>query len=126
MSEKPVIGTISWTDLTVPNAVEVRDFYKEVVGWQSTDVDLGEYADFSMNAPGSDTVVGICHARGDNANIPPQWIIYIFVENLDKSLEACKRLGGSVITGPREYGKDRFCIVRDPAGVATGLYQKGE
>ncbi len=120
------IGTIVWTDLTIPNAEEVRDFYKEVVGWQSSDVEMGDYADFSMDAPGTNqTVAGICHARGDNASQPPQWLIYILVENLDASVQACQRLGGNVISGPRQVGADRFCVIRDPAGAVMALYQSG-
>jgi predicted enzyme related to lactoylglutathione lyase len=29
--EKPEIGSITWSDLTVPNAEEVKDFYSIVV-----------------------------------------------------------------------------------------------
>jgi uncharacterized protein len=123
---KPQPGTIMWTDLTIPKAEEIRDFYQEVVGWQASEVPVGDYADFNMSAPGSDQpVVGICHARGDNANLPPQWLIYVIVEDLDRSVEAAKRLGGSVIGGIRDFGTDKMCVVRDPAGVATALYQKG-
>lgn len=28
----PALGTIGWTDLTVPDAVAVRDFYVQVAG----------------------------------------------------------------------------------------------
>ena len=100
-----VLGGIMWVDLTVPNAEEVRDFYKQVVGWKSADLSMGEYSDFMMSAPGSgEPVSGICHTRGENAHLPPQWMIYILVENLDQSLEACHRLGGSTIGTVRQAG----------------------
>ena len=72
MSETPAgIGSISWVDLTVPDATTVRDFYRDVVGWSSTDVSMGEYNDYGVNEPGSGkTVAGICHARGPNAGHP--------------------------------------------------------
>jgi len=121
-----VLGGIMWVDLTVPNAEEVRDFYKQVVGWKSADLSMGEYSDFMMSAPGSgEPVSGICHTRGENAHLPPQWMIYILVENLDQSLEACHRLGGSTIGTVRQAGADRYCVVRDPAGAVVSLYQKG-
>ena len=92
MSEekRPVIGTVSWMDLTVADAPRVRDFYREVVGWDVTDVDMGGYSDYCMNAPESGaTVAGICHARGVNADLPPQWLVYITVADLDHAMERC-------------------------------------
>lgn len=45
------VGSISWTDLTVANAREVKNFYGEVVGWKSAPVEMGGYSDFNMNTP---------------------------------------------------------------------------
>ena len=121
-SEKPEVGTITWTDLTVDNAEEVKNFYCEVVGWKSTPHKMEEYHDFNMIAPNSgETVTGICHARGDNANLPPQWLIYITVEDVDKSVKRCVELGGKLIDGPRMMGNSRFCVIQDPAGAVAAL-----
>ena len=32
----PALGTIGWTDLTVPDAVAVCDFHVQVAGWSAT------------------------------------------------------------------------------------------
>ncbi len=87
--EKPEIGSVSWFDLTVPNAEEVQDFYSKVIGWKSVPVPMakGEYEDYNMKAPESDlTVTGVCHAKGVNADLPARWLLYITVENIDKSI----------------------------------------
>src|SRR5688500_1777467 len=79
------LGTVTWVDLTVADAPGVRDFYEAVVGWTPREVDMGGYADFEMLPPagaGSSEATaaadkpaaGICHARGGNAKLPPQWI----------------------------------------------------
>ena len=83
---------------------------------------MGAYSDFVMNADG-DGVAGICHARGANADLPPVWLIYITVEDLDHSLEECHRLGGSLVAAPRSYGGGRYCVIKDPAGAICALYQ---
>src|SRR5258708_35834627 len=100
MSTTPEPGTISWQDLTVADAEGVRDFYRAVVGWKAEPLSMGAYADFVMNADGT-PIAGICHARGGNADLPPVWLIYITVEDLDHSIEECTPLGGSGITAPR-------------------------
>ena len=119
---KRTIGEIAWTDLTVENAEQIRDFYREVVGWSSDPVAMKEYDDFNMKCPDAgNTVAGICHARGSNANLPPQWLIYINVADVDKSIQRCVELGGQVIDGPRSAGGGRFCVIRDPAGQRREL-----
>lgn len=123
MSSSPRPGTISWQDLTVRDAEAVRDFYEAVVGWEPEALNMGAYADFVMNAGGSGGVAGICHARGANADLPPVWLIYITVENLDHSIEECHRLGGSLVAAPRSYGGGRYCVIKDPAGAICALYQ---
>ena len=122
-SKGPHIGTIAWTDLTVPDAEEVKEFYAKVVGWKVEAVDMEGYDDFCMIPPnGEDAAAGICHARGSNANLPPQWLVYIIVENVERSAALCKELGGQVLVPPRELGEGVFCVIRDPAGAVAALY----
>lgn len=125
---KPEIGSIGWIDLTVENAVEVRDFYSGVVGWEPAAVSMGDYDDFSMTAPGSGKpMAGVCHARGGNADLPPQWLIYITVADADAAAARCGELGGEVLVGPKDMaGYGRYCVVRDPAGAVSALFAPAE
>lgn len=130
MSEqsKPAIGSIGWMDLTVENADTVRDFYSQVVGWKFTGLDMGGYNDYCMAEPETDKMIsGICHGRGGNAGLPPVWLIYINVENLDQSLARCAELGGEAITPIKSYGgQGRYCIIRDPAGAFAALFEPAQ
>jgi predicted enzyme related to lactoylglutathione lyase len=86
---------------------------------------MGEYNDYDIRLPESDDVVaGICHARGTNANLPPQWLIYVTVEDVNKSTELCKENGGIVVDGPRKMGEYNFCVIQDPAGAVIALISK--
>ncbi len=125
MSTQSKVGTIGWTDLTVGNAEEIRKFYSDVVGRTSDPVDMGGYNDFNMNAPATnEAIAGICHARGSNADLPAQWILYITVENLDHSAARCQELGGKILAGPQSAaGSSRSCVIQDPAGAVVALYQ---
>lgn len=118
------IGKIGWFDLTVKDAPVIRDFYAKVVGWKPENVNMGEYNDFNMTMPESgDPAAGICHARGDNAELPSQWLIYITVEDVDKSAEACQKSGGKVLVGPKAMGNSKLCVIEDPNGSVAALYQ---
>lgn len=119
---KKPLGSIVWTDLTVDNAVEVRDFYSKVVGWKHQGLSMGDYEDYVMKPNEDDGgATGICHARGANANIPAQWMIYVSVADVEASVKACVDNGGKVLDGPRKIGKNDFAVIQDPAGAVMGI-----
>jgi predicted enzyme related to lactoylglutathione lyase len=122
---KPRIGSIAWIDLTVEAARDLRDFYQDVVGWTAGDVEMGGYSDFTMHPPGGgDPIAGVCHARGPNTDLPAQWLIYITVADLDRSLARCRAHGGAVIAGPKGMGMaGRYAVIRDPSGAVAALVQ---
>jgi predicted enzyme related to lactoylglutathione lyase len=123
-AERPAIGSIGWWDLTVPDAESVRDFYTAVVGWQSEPIDMGGYSDFVMKTPAGAAVAGVCHARGVNADLPPYWLPYVIVADLDASLQHCAEHGGSAVTEIKS-GEDgsRYCVIQDPAGAVLTLME---
>lgn len=118
----PRLGSIAWADLTVPRADNLRGFYQAVAGWTPSDVNLGTYSDYAMTPSGRrKPVAGLCHARGSNAALPPQWLIYITVADAHAAAKACRRLGGRVLDGPRTMGGKRFACLRDPAGAVFAV-----
>jgi predicted enzyme related to lactoylglutathione lyase len=119
------VGAIGWLDLTVPDAERIRDFYNAVVGWKPSAVSMGDYDDFNMNTPGSGKpMAGVCHARGMNADLPSQWLVYITVEDIDLSVKQCNEQGGKVLVGPKDMGKQgRYCVIQDPAGAVAALFE---
>ena len=115
-------GLIAWHDLTVDDAATVRDFYQAVVGWEPEPVSMGDYDDYNMNRAGSgETVAGICHARGSNSALPPQWLIYVRVDDVEAAAARCVASGGCVIDAPRKLGAERMCVIADPAGAVMAL-----
>ncbi len=121
---KPAIGSIGWVDLTVANADGVGQFYSEVTGWKPQGCDMGGYQDWVMLKPETgEGAAGVCHAREPNAGLPPVWLIYIVVADLDRSLAKCQALGGTVAGEIRSMGEARYCLIRDPAGAYSMLYQ---
>lgn len=122
------VGTLGWIDLTVPEAEAIRDFYSAVIGWgpSGVDVDAG-YQDYNMLPPGAlEPAAAVCHARGANADLPPVWIPYFYVADLDAAIAACRAHGGTFVRRPPEPGtaaEHPFAFVRDPAGAVVALWQ---
>jgi predicted enzyme related to lactoylglutathione lyase len=147
------VGGMGWMDLTVANAVEVKEFYQAVLGWECEAMAMeneGEhYNDYVMssvveskekqsnaNNVSSDTrqedklvdesfVTGICHAKGSNAEMPAAWLPYFLVADLDVGITRVKEKGGKLLSQIRLMGDDRCVVIEDPAGANFVLYQKG-
>lgn len=120
------VGHIAWVDLTVPDAAALRDFYREVVGWSVQEVELqdaGErYVDFVMVGADGSPAAGICHARGANADLPPVWMLYLPVGDLELSVLRVEEEGGTVLKST--HGKDGQCAyaaIQDPVGACLAL-----
>jgi predicted enzyme related to lactoylglutathione lyase len=65
----------------------------------------------------TEPVAGTCHSRGGNAGLPPVWLVYITVADLDASIARCQSLGGKILRPPESMGpKARLCVIQDPAG----------
>jgi len=119
------VGKVGWVDLTVKDAAGLKEFYTKVVGWQSEPVDMGDYVDFNLCVDGV-PIGGICHARGSNAGIPAQWMMYVTVENIAQSVEAAKSAGGEIVHSvTNKKGTLTMAFVKDPAGAYFALYQSG-
>ena len=118
-------GQIGWIDLTVPDAPALRDFYQGVTGWTPSPVEMGGYQDFCMHPHGEpQPVAGICHARGHNVGLPPVWLVYITVDDLDKSIRRCQELQGKLLRPATGMGPNgRYCVIEDPAGAVCALFE---
>lgn len=114
-------GAVVWADLTVPDAEATRDFYADVVGWQVKSHAMGDYDDYELLAADGRSVAGVCHARGSNADMPPQWLLYVVVDDAAAAADRCRAAGGEVVTGPRAMGGQQIVVVKDPAGAMLAL-----
>lgn len=120
----PALGAIGWLDITVPDAESLRTFYATVAGWTSVPVDMGGYNDHCMRPPGSETpAAGICHARGENAGLPPMWIPYITVADVAAGVASALSLGGKLVGAVRDTPMGKFAVLQDPAGAHCALFQ---
>lgn len=119
------IGTMAWLDLSVANAENVKSFYEDVIGWKSESISMGDYDDYAMLEPiNSEAVSGICHAQGVNKDLPPAWLPYFLVSDIEASIAAVQAKGGALVTEVKSMGSDKYAVIKDPAGAACAIYQK--
>lgn len=131
------LGEMAWMDLSVSNAVQVKHFYQQVLGWQSEAVNMScgdeEYVDFAMSSQGNETsaetsansfATGICHAKGANEDMPAAWLPYFLVADIELAVAAVQTEGGELLTKIKTMGNDKYVVIKDPSGAQCALYQK--
>jgi len=127
-SAHAAVGRIQWLDLTIADADGTRDFYRQVVGWSVQDVPMADgdkrYADYNLLGADGTPSAGICHARGVNTGLPPVWMLYVTVGDLEESVRRVEPEGGVVLKSMRgEGGAYTYAAIQDPVGVCIALVQ---
>lgn len=125
MNEESKIGQFCWSELATTNVQAAKSFYGEVFGWQFTDHKMGDMTYTMIKMNNGRECAGIWAIPQDQEkNIPPHWMNYILVEDLDQTLEKVKKKGARIIK-PASAASDfgRFAVIQDPTGAHIALWQ---
>src|SRR5688500_13548917 len=119
-------GTFCWPELTTTDQAGAEKFYGELFGWNLAKTPMGPDAHYTIFLKGENSVAAAAQQDPGqkNAGIPPHWLSYAAVANVDASLEKAKSLGGTVVAGPFDVMEDgRMVGLADPTGAAVALWQ---
>jgi uncharacterized protein len=120
----PQPGTFCWNELMTPDAGKAREFYTKLLGWTTETMDMGEHGTYTIVKSGEQSVGGIMEMKGAEwEGLPPHWMGYIAVDDIDASTNRVKELGGEVcvpVTPIPNIG--RFSVVQDPTGAKFALF----
>jgi hypothetical protein len=122
----PEMGEASWHELMTTDWKAAMKFYEEMFNWQPTDkMDMGEMGTYQMFNRPHGMIGGMMNKPPQMANVPPNWLIYFRVPDVDAAAERIKAKGGKILSGPMEVpGGDRVLSATDPQGAAFGLHAK--
>lgn len=121
--ELPKHGKFSWNELATPDVEKAREFYSEVLGWSWREMDMGEGTSYTIWEVDGEDVGGAMQMSGPEwEGIPPHWMSYVAVDDVDARTAKVAEMGGTVNHGPMDIpGVGRFAVVTDPAGAVLSL-----
>jgi hypothetical protein len=121
---KPVLGRFSWHELMTTDYQKAFDFYKRLFGWEKTgDMDMGGGNMYAMYGKGGTPYGGMFNRHGDMMSMRPFWLVYIFVKDVKKTVDAAVKAGAMVQRPPMEIpGGGTIAILGDPQGAAFALH----
>ena len=121
----PAEGVFVWDELMTTDVEGARRFYGEVVGWESRDMDMGSGFVYTLFSAGGVDRAGAMPLPPNAEGMPPAWLTYLGVEDVDATVEKAKSLGtGAVFMEPTDIPTvGRLAVIADASGAAVGLFR---
>jgi len=119
-------GAVSWTELATSDPEAAKKFYGSLFGWTFQTMEMPGMQYHVASVAGRQ-FGGVMKMPADKASMPPIWISYVTVENVDETAKQAQELGATLIVPPQDIPEvGRFCIIKDPqgAGIAAITYLK--
>jgi predicted enzyme related to lactoylglutathione lyase len=114
-------GRFVWRDLMTKDVAAAKRFYGDLFGWRFEDTKRGGRP-YVLARSGSTLVAGIVDVTAV-AEAGPQWLSYLAVADVDKTVAQVRSDGGKVFIEPRDLPAARVAVVADPQGAPLGLAQ---
>lgn len=124
MTDMPKAGEFCWNELTTGNVQSAKEFYGNVFGWTFTDLNMGE-ATYTIIQQQDKKIGGMFQIpKGYEKEMPPHWMAYILVDNVDTAVDKACKQGAKVIRPVSTAGEmGRFAVIADPTGAHIALWQ---
>jgi predicted enzyme related to lactoylglutathione lyase len=116
-------GQFSWNELVTTDPAAAAKFYTQLFGWTTQEWPAPDFTYTVVRVAGADMGQGGMmpippHAQG----MPPAWISYVTVDDVDSSAKQAEKLGGKIMVGPRDIPDvGRFAVLADPQGAAIAI-----
>ena len=119
-------GMFMWNELATPDPEACKTFFSDVLGWTSQDMPVpgdDSGATYTVWKVGDTTVGGMLKMEGPKwEGIPPHWLSYIEVDDVDAAMAKVPQAGGNVLVAPMDIPDiGRFGVIADPTGAVVAL-----
>lgn len=115
-------GIFVWHDLITTEPAKARDFYTRLLGWTAEEVPtpMGAYVLFKA---GGKVVAGMVPMDAKEG-VPPHWMPYVSVADLDAAVARATRLGAKVLVPHVSMERvGRWAVLADPHGGVFAPFQ---
>jgi predicted enzyme related to lactoylglutathione lyase len=111
-------GTFIWNELNTHDPKSACDFYTSLLGWRFEEITRPDGV-YRLAKQGDHPVAGLFEMKGKEfEGVPPHWLAYIAVDEIDKRVAAAKQAGAEVIREPFDVeGVGRIAILKDAVGA---------
>jgi uncharacterized protein len=115
-------GEFTWHELYANDSPSAWKFYSELFGWkQLAEMDMGAPGKYLIYGQGEKQYGGMMNKMAPE--MPPSWIYYIHVDDLDSAIGRATSKGAKTLFGPMDVPDGtRVAQLTDPQGAMFALH----
>ena len=121
-------GEFCWVELATSNLDAGRDFYTKLLKWTVRDGSMGGMTYHIFQSDGNDAAAAYTLMKEQTEQgVPPNWLPYVAVRDVQETIAKAKELGGQILAGPCEVGDlGSLGVIKDPQGAVFAIWQAGK
>jgi predicted enzyme related to lactoylglutathione lyase len=112
-------GAFVWNELNTTDPEGAIPFYSGLFGWKIEQAEGS--AEPYLSIKNGDANNGGIRALGQ-PGVPPNWLVYFGVQDIDEAIAKVQELGGSKTVGPIDIQIAKIAVVADPQGAFFAIY----
>ncbi len=117
-------GNFCWNELMTPDVEKAKKFYSALFGWTYEEHKM-QHGKYNVIKSESNDGGGLMQIPADmGGKVPPHWLSYVYVDNLQASVDKAVALGATLkmpVTTAGDFG--HFAIITDPTGATLALWK---
>jgi predicted enzyme related to lactoylglutathione lyase len=121
--QKHPFGSFSWIELATTDQNAAKQFYGALFQWEASDVPMqptGSYTRFKLDGH----IAAGCYTIPPGETMPPNWGVYVAVENSEETVARATALGGKVVCPVTDvFTLGRTAGIQDPSGAFFSIWQ---
>ena len=115
-------GAFTWNELLTRAVDGAGAFYGSVFGWSTQEQPMPDGSTYTLFKNGDAMNAGAVTIE-PGLSVPPHWLVYFQVTDIESCIATIKDTGGAVQFGPLEIPQGQIATVSDPQGAVFGLIQ---
>jgi uncharacterized protein len=117
------VGRFVWHDLVTPDIEQAQKYYSDLLGWTYKEFDMGPGGTYKMVHAGG-TEWGGFMPLDPQQGVPPHWISYVTVPDVDAAVAKAQELGGQApVPGMDIPTIGRFAVIASPGGATVSPFK---
>ena len=116
-------GALSWNELDTRDPEAARRFYADVFGWAGEPIEVDGRVVYTTWKLGGRSIGGLLEmGEGFPPEVPPNWLAYFGVEDLEAATRTVTDLGGRSLVPKMDMPQGAFGVFADPQGAAFACW----
>lgn len=112
-------NTLCWAELDTTDTKSAEKFYTLLFGWGAKVSE--NYTEWQL---GGNSIGGLMTIPKEWGPVPPNWLVYFMVTDVDGTANKASSSGGNVIVPPMDIPKTgRFAVIQDPQHAVFAVFK---